>query len=434
MYVAMARKWFSSLYHTIWRRNLMRSGMVTGLLLACILVGLTATYRAHMRGNFHQLKLKANIDSERQDAPVPRPGGQEAIVLMRSRLQGGSTPEFLSATMLPGRGMNVLQITAYIPGQGEVNLLASPSIDGAASAMTGRGPDASGQASMAMGGAFEAPWAGGLWGVPALAGGAVTTVWEGNTISLPAAASGGVSGEARDGLLLARGADSAASETLPDGGNSQAVFHMGSFGGHWLSNTDVTVTVLLSSRTIELTVVANNVGDVAGPIAIGWRPRFSILGGSREQLRLRIPGDMRVEMRERTKGQPTGVVVPVAGTAYDYSMIGGAKLGMANLDDYFVGLHQGLLDNGPAAELSDPAGGYGLRLTALSPTIKAMRVVAPAGADYVSIEPQYNYPDPFGREWKKDTEGGMVTLQPGESTEWKVRLEIFAPADSAPPM
>jgi hypothetical protein len=40
-------------------------------------------------------------------------------------------PEFLSVTLLPGRGMNVLQITAYIPGKGEVNLLASPSIEGA---------------------------------------------------------------------------------------------------------------------------------------------------------------------------------------------------------------------------------------------------------------------------------------------------------------
>jgi len=46
------------------------------------------------------------------------------------RLMGGTMPEFLSVTMLPGRGMNVLQIKAYIPGKGEVNLLASPSVEG----------------------------------------------------------------------------------------------------------------------------------------------------------------------------------------------------------------------------------------------------------------------------------------------------------------
>jgi aldose 1-epimerase len=421
MYLAMAKKRVSSLYHTFWRRSLMRSGMVTGLLLLCVLVGLTAAYRAHMLGNFHKLKLKANIGTERHDAPEPRPGGQEAIVLTRSRLQGNTTPEFLSATVLPGRGMNVLQITAYIPGLGEVNLLASPSIEGAAAAMTGSHADAGGQASMAIGSAFEVPWAGSLPGVPAQANGEVVAVWQGHSISLPAA----VGSEARDGLLLARGADSVGSETLPDGGTSQAIFHMGNFEGHWLSKTDVTVTVLLSSRSLELTVVANNVGDVAEPIGIGWRPRFALLGGNREQWRLRVPGDMRVEVRDRAKGQPTGPVVPVAGTAFDYSMKGGAKLGTASLDDYFVGLHQALLDNGPAAELSNPASDYGLRLTALSPTIKAMRVIAPAAANYVSIEPQYNYPNPFGRAWGKDNDSGMVTLQPGESTEWKVRLELL---------
>ena len=420
----MAKRRVSSLYHTIWRRNLMRSGMVTGLLLLCVLVGLTAAYRAHMLGNFHKLKLKANIGTERRDAPEPRPGGQEAIVLTRSRLQGNTEPEFLSATVLPGRGMNVLQITAYIPGQGEVNLLASPSIEGAATAMTGSGADAGGQASMTMGNAFEVPWAGSLPGVPAQAKNEVMAVWQGHPISLPAAAGS----EARDGLLLARGADSASSETLPDGGTSQAIFHMGNFDGHWLSKTDVTVTVLLRSQSVELTVVANNVGDVAEPIGIGWHPRFAILGGSREQWRLRVPGDMRVEVRDRAKGQSTGAVVPIAGTAFDYSMKGGAKLGTAGLDDYFVGLHQTLLENGPAAELSNPATGYGLRLTALSPTIKAMRVIAPAAADYLSIEPQYNYPNPFGRAWGKDKDSGMVTLQPGDSTEWKVRLELFTPA------
>jgi aldose 1-epimerase len=409
----------------------MRSGMVTFLLLVCVLVGLTVAYRAHIQGNFHKLKLKANIESERQDAPVPHPGGQEAIVLMRSRLQGVSTPEFLSATLLPGRGMNVLQITAYIPGTGEVNLLASPSVDGAASAMTGRGADASGQASMAMGGAFELPWAGSIWGAPD--SGQVTTPWEGHTLSLPASGVEASGAEAKDGLMLLRGADSAGSEILPDGGSSEAVFHMKDFGGHWLSNTDVTMTVLLANKTIELTVVANNIGDVPEPIGIGWRPRFAIQGGNRGEWRLRIPGDMRVEMHG-AKGQPTGSIVPVAGTAYDYSAIGGAKLGTASMDDYFTSLHQGLLDNGPTAELRNLEGGYGVRLTAMSPTIKAMRVVAPAGAGYVSIDPEYNYPDPFGREWGKETNAGLVILQPGESTEWKVRLELFSSSGGASPM
>jgi galactose mutarotase-like enzyme len=96
-----------------------------------------------------------------------------------------------------------------------------------------------------------------------------------------------------------------------------------------------------------------------------------------------------------------------------------------------MGLKQKLLDNGPAVELSDPASGYGLRMTALSPTIRTMCAVAPADGNFVSIDPQYNYPNPFGKQWSGETSAGMVTLEPGQSTEWKIRLELFMLSGSA---
>ena len=420
MYLAMVRRRFSTLFHRLWHRGLMQSGMVTSLVLAGVLMGLAAGYRQHMRGNFH--KLKAKIADERQDVPVPRPGGQEAVVLMRSRRMGDSLPEFLSVTMLPGRGMNVLQITAYIPGTGEVKLLASPSIEGATNAMTGVGADANGQASLAMGGAFEAPWADGIWGAPSSSAGHITAAWRGHAMILP---SPGSSDPANGGLMLREPADSVDSTALPDGGDAQATFNAADFGAHWPSKTQMTVTVLLSSRSIELTVVAQNTGDVAEPIGIGWHPRFTVPGGNRGQLRLRVPAQMRAEARDRTHGMPTGVLLPVAGTPYDFNLPGGASLETMDLDECFVALHQNLLDNGPVAELIDPADSYGVRLAVLSSTIKAMRVVAPANGDFVSIGPQFNVPDPFGREWARDTDTGMVILQPGQSTEWKVRLELF---------
>jgi aldose 1-epimerase len=256
----------------------------------------------------------------------------------------------------------------------------------------------------------------------------VTAVWQGHVITAPIARGT----EARGGLMLADAADTSNSEALPDGGTAEAVFDAKDFGGRWTSKTNVTVSVMLSRQAIELTVVAVNTGDVPEPIGIGWHPRFAILGANPGEVRLRIPAEMRVEVRDQGKEQPTGKLIPVAGTAYDFSMPGGAKLGTKAVDESFVQLHQGLLDNGPTAELSDPASGFGLRLTALSPTIRAMRVVAPAGAGYVSIDPQYNYPDPFGREWEKEASTGMVTLEPGQSTEWKVRLELFAPGGGAP--
>ncbi|MGA1981574.1 MAG: aldose 1-epimerase [Acidobacteriaceae bacterium] len=431
MYLEHVKEWFSALYHQVWRRNVMRSGWVTGFLLGCVLVGLTIGYREHMRGNFH--KLKAEMADAREDAPVPRPGGQEAVSLIRTRLMGDSTPEFLSVTMLPGRGMNVLQITAYIPGKGEVNLMASPTVEGAAKAMTGKGEDADGRASLTMGSAFEAPWAGRIWGTP-IEGGRVATSWQGQTITLPSAESGSASAVARDGLMLAEPSDSVRTSALPDGGDTEATFNAGDFGGRWPSKTQIAITVLLGGRSIDLTMTARNTGDEPEPIGLGWEPRFAILDGNRRQLRLRIPGEMRAEVRNRDKDVPTGVLLPVAGTAYDFTAHSGAKLGTMDLDECFVALEQNLLDNGPIAELSDPVSNYGLRLTALSPTIKAMRVVAPANADFVSIGPQFNYPDPFGREWEKQTDTGMVVLQPGQSTQWKVRLELFSLAGGEPPM
>jgi galactose mutarotase-like enzyme len=424
MYREMVEQWFAELFHRVWRRGVMRSGMVTGLILVLLVMGLSFAYRERGRGNIR--RLKAKIATDRQDAPVPRPGGQEAIELTRMRLSGGSMPEFLSVTLLPGRGMNVLQIGAFIPGKGEVNLMASPPVEDAESAMTGTGEDANGQASLAMGGAFEAPWAGGIEGVATQAAGRVSAVWRGHTMAL----AGGAGGVARDGLMLARGADSAETTALPDGGQALAVFHAGDFGAHWPSKTDVTVTVLLGSQWIELTVDAHNAGGTAEPVGIGWHPRFAIFDENREQLRLHLPAEKREEVRDRASGLPTGVLLPVSGTAYDFTMRGGAVLGKMDLEDSFAGLHRELLDNGAVAELIDPANDYGLRMTALSPAIQAIRVDAPADADYVSIGPQFNLDDPFGREWGKDSDTGMVVLQPGQTTQWKVRLELFSLAGS----
>jgi galactose mutarotase-like enzyme len=118
--------------------------------------------------------------------------------------------------------------------------------------------------------------------------------------------------------------------------------------------------------------------------------------------------------------------LPVTDTPYDFTTWSGRQLGELSLDDSFVHLRPALLDNGPIAELRDPKSNYGLRITAITPTIKAMRVYAPASENFVSIEPQFNYDDPFGTEWPRQEDTGMVVLQPGQSAQWQIRLEIFS--------
>jgi hypothetical protein len=69
-------------------------------------------------------------------------------------------------------------------------------------------------------------------------------------------------------------------------------------------------------------------------------------------------------------------------------------------------------------------------MTMLSPSIKSMHVTAPANGNFVMIEPRFNYDDPFGKEWSKEEDTGMVVLAPGQSVQWKIRLEIYAPSSN----
>jgi galactose mutarotase-like enzyme len=231
---------------------------------------------------------------------------------------------------------------------------------------------------------------------------------------------------AAGGLLLKQAADSVNTAVMPDGGEAQATFHPGDFGGHWPSQTEISTTVSLSGKTITVRIVSRNTGDTAEPMGIGWHPRFAILNGHRGQMMLRLPEGLRVEVKDRRTGQLSGRLVPVEKTEYDFTDRTGAQLGALNLDDSFVHLRTGLMENGPMAELRDPENDYGLRITAETSTIKAIRVYAPLDGSYISIEPQTNYDDPFGHQWGKDEDTGMTVLQPGQSLQWKIRLEIFS--------
>jgi aldose 1-epimerase len=434
MYAALLARRFEELRRNAWRLLVMRSGLLIMIVAVLGVVGLAFGWRAHKQGQFAKLKAELKRSSVPLAPPTARPGGQDAIQLQRAQISIGTVPEFTSATLLPGRGMNVLQITAYLPHKGEVQLLASPSLDEAARLLDGMGADAAGDTSLMMGGAFEVPWASRIFGAVSPSDASTAIVWHGHTLSLPLSTkehNGG--GVAIGGLLLKRSSDTVKTNVMPDGGEAQGSFNAGDFDGHWLSQTEITTSVQLSSRALEMKVVARNTGDKPEPMGIGWHPRFAIPSGNRGQALLRLPDALRAEVLDRRSGQPSGKLVPVTGTEYDFTGRNGAKLGERSLDDSFVHLRAALLDNGPIAEFRDPESGYGLRMTLMTPTIKALRVHAPADANFVSIEPQFNYDDPFGREWSKEEDTGMVILQPGQSVQWMVRLEIFSLTPDQPP-
>jgi galactose mutarotase-like enzyme len=201
--------------------------------------------------------------------------------------------------------------------------------------------------------------------------------------------------------------------------------HAGNFGGHWLSNCYVTVEVTLKNDEFDLLVTARNDGREPLPMGIGWHPYFVLPGGDRQQVKLHLPSQTRAIMNNYDDTFVTGERVSVKDTPYDFSAPGGRVLGTQYLDDNFSDLVRSA-DGSTVSEIIDPAAKCGLKLTTLAPGIKSIQVYAPPNKNFVALEPQFNLPDPYSKDWR-NTDTGMVLLQPGQSTYWRVRLGLFIP-------
>ncbi len=397
------------------------SGLFTPALIALLCLILIGISWERGRGNFHRLTSKV-LPDQPQIEPPTGPGGQEVVHLLRTPDAIGGEPEFISATLLPGRGMNLFQLTALIPGHGELPLLVSPPLAEAATMLTDNGPDANGALSGTMGGAFLVPWAGRLVGKPAATPGLLQTLWLGQRLTFPAEAPG--STLSTMGLLLDRGADSVHSDVILDGQSVEATFHPGTFSGNWPAPASVHVLVELSGHTMDLTVTVQNSGGAPMPVGVGWLPYFAIPSRDRSSATLTVPSSTRLELN-RSTGLPTGRTLPVTGTPLDFERARGTRLGNTPIDDTFVHLSTAVLATGPIVELRDTTFGYGIRVLPLTANIKALHIIAPPDKPWVAIGPDMNFDDPLGSQWQDSDGSGIFTLRPGDSVQWKVRVEIF---------
>jgi aldose 1-epimerase len=344
---------------------------------------------------------RANRAATSAPAPV-QIGGEDVVTLARKATNNGSKPEFLSVTLLPGRGMNMLQVTAAIPGKGEIPLLHSPSLADAAKPIDRHRQGSTGQHVLQLGGAFLIPYPNRIEGELSSDGKSVITHWRGHTLALPAnfpSKNPGGRVVAIHGLITKAKVENLQTQTTADGQTVTGVIHAGDFGGHWLSDTDLNLTIALTGDAVETTITAKNVGKEPEPMSIGWHPYFQIPSGHRAQARLHIPASMMAPVNNYGDVFPTGQLKPVKGTDYDYNAPGGVALDDHFLDDNFSHLQRtnGAID----VKLIDPESNYGLTVSALSPEIRTMQAYAPKDTSFVAIEPQFNYVDPFGKEWKR---------------------------------
>ena len=374
-----------------------------------------------------QAKLACNGD-EAGDNQSLKIGGQPVVQLKRRGSANTVRPEFTSVTILPGRGMNLFQITANLPGKGEVHVLASPSLEEAAQQLNGGADDIHGVKSFTFGGAFLVPYPNRIRGKLSADGKTVTTQWKDKTLTLPAVWKGKANPHAEllaiHGLILDRKTDSLKLETTADGQTATGTIHAGDFGGYWPSRTDLTIKISLTGTAVESTITAKNVGDEEEPISIGWHPYFAIPSGDRTQARLHIPASNLAEVNNYDDVFPTGKLLPVTDTKYDFRSPTGTPLGNIFLDDNFADLSR--TSGEVVVDLTDPASAYGIHIQGLSPEIRTVQVYAPPDKAFAAIEEQFNFANPFSGIWNgMDT--GMVTLKPSQAVTWRVRLELFTP-------
>jgi galactose mutarotase-like enzyme len=357
--------------------------------------------------------------------PAVEIGGQKVVTLTRSAVST-TKPEFTSITVAPGRGMEILQITANFPGKGSIDVLASPSLADAKK-MLDVDDDDFGNLGYRLGSAFLVPYPNRIRGKLSADGKTLTTEWQGHAIALPANNIGHLptaERHAMHGLILKAKTEDLSVKQVAGGQELSGIIRAGDFGGHWLSKTQLLITIRLTAGDVDVSIEAANVGSEDEPMAIAWHPYFNLPSGDRKQVRLSIPADKVAEVDNYDNVFPTGKVSPVDGTKFDLRGTGGAPLGDLFFDDNWSGLHWDKKE--VTVRVMDLAAHYGVSIEGLSPEIKAIQVYAPPTRNFVAIEHQYNFGDPFGKEWGA-TDTGMVTLKPGQRTKWHVRLGLFVP-------
>jgi aldose 1-epimerase len=347
-------------------------------------------------------------------------GGLPPVTLHRNTTSHGREREFTSITLLPGRGLNTFQITANLPGKGETELLRSPSLQEASEKMNEHGDDAYGNLNHAFGGAFLIPFTSRAGGQLTEDKNRVIVHWHGKEIRLPNDYLGHY---AVHGLINTMKAENVHIRKSGHGETLTAVIHAGNFNGYWLSKTDLRYAIELQGDAIDIRIKATNTGTEEEPMGMGWHPYLRILSGDRSQARVHLPAS-RYGVVDTIDGRPTGELRDVENTQNDYRSPAGAVLPNASTSVNFSTIERtaGSID----AWLSDPKANYAIRVRGLSPQIQTLHLWSAKDDTFCAIEEQYNYMDPFGPEWK-DMDTGLVTLKPGESSEWHVRLELFDP-------
>lgn len=365
-----------------------RSGLVTALILAVLIAGLTFLFKERGKGHLHKLTTPS------PPAPVepsPQPGGRDAVTIGRLSMVNGSTAEFLSTTVLPGLGMSVLDLKAELPMRGEVQLLQAATVKEITAAAAKLGADKTTSPEEA-----------------------VHTLASMSSPMLAWKSLGPVDQDDLTGSSLFQYASSAENHAMPDGGDATALFAASDkvAAGFLPPGIELRSSVLMSGRAMEVTLTARNNGSTTQPLRLGWLPHFMLPSGDRSQLRVVVPSTQRIEH---------GKAVEVLG----FNSAAGKAVG-DDMDVTLTHLTRDFLSAGSEIRLLDPECGCQIRLTTLSPNIRTIRILAPKGVPWISLVPIADANETLANR-VASASGGEPTkgLTSGSTMRWKVRVELL---------
>lgn len=343
-------------------------------------------------------------------------GGMPLVVLTaKGRVSG---PRLISAVIVPGRALMLLQLKAELPGRGIVDLISAPPLPEAAQRLNDQSQRFPGNAAFAFGGAVLAPFANRVRGTKD-GDDVVVNLGQGQA-RLPANGGGRPAGAERyaiHGLIL----DQPVADLRADAGQAEGSVTFGG-GRAWPSRMAIHIFWRLTAQRLRLEVTGRNIGDQLAPLGLGWHPYFNLPSGRREQARLHIPSTTRAMVEDYQSVLPTGFSANEIGSAHDFSGPEGRALEEMFLDDCYLDLRRNA-DNEVEARITDPLADLSLRVASRSPHVQAMQVYAPPKEPFVVVEPQFNLADPFGAVWGgRDT--GMVWLMPNQAVTYDARIEF----------
>jgi galactose mutarotase-like enzyme len=347
------------------------------------------------------------------------------VVELRHQLPASDKPQLQKLVLLPGRGMNTYKLEAFLPGHGSFQAFDSLPLEQAEEHFAKDDPY--GNLSFTSGGAFLIPYGNRIRG-PLDAGGKTLSAKVGDrTLHLPANWKGqkpGAERHAMHGLILNKQVN--LTEMIADDNKAavRGVLECEDFWSGWPSHTNLDFYFELRANAFEFHIKATNVGNESTPIGMGWHPYFTFPSGKRDQVRLKIPAKRRALSNNLDDVFPTGEIVDLKNTRYDFSGPQGNNLGDTFFDDAFMDFYKEK-DNAITVDVLDPAANYGMRVKTWAPPICNFQFYAPTDKAYTSIEPQVNMPDPFSEIWSKEVDRGMVWLEKGQSLDYKVSVEIL---------